>query len=75
MGAFYAPGFNPTSHIAGSLRAMTRKLHTLFSLLLLAAGLSLLAFMVTVEGEPGALPLALVVAGGSWFGLTRLRRS
>lgn len=42
---------------------------------ILAIGLALLAFMVTVEGEPGLLPLLLVLAGGAWLALaqTRLR--
>lgn len=34
------------------------------SLLVLAAGLALVAFMVLNEGELGALPLALVLCGG-----------
>ena len=34
-------------------------------------GLALLTFMVTVEGEPGALPLALVAIGSTWLLLAR----
>ena len=47
------------------------------SMLLLAIGLGLLAMMVTTEGEPGALPLALVLFGGAglWLSLRRKRRS
>jgi len=41
---------------------------------LLLLGLSLLAYMVTVEGEPGALPLALVLAGGGWLAVLVLHR-
>lgn len=33
----------------------------------LAMGLVLLGYMVTVEGEPGALPLGLVLVGGIWL--------
>ncbi|WP_448316693.1 hypothetical protein [Streptomyces sp. CO7] len=36
-------------------------------------GLALMMFMIVTEGEPGALPLALVVLGGAWFVLTRLK--
>jgi hypothetical protein len=46
---------------------------TLFPILVLAIGLALLAFMVTVEGEPGALPLLLITVGGIWYGLARRR--
>lgn len=39
-----------------------------------AAGLALLAWMVTVEGEPGLLPLLLVAAGGTGWLVSRRRR-
>ena len=52
---------------------MKYPMQTLFSSFVLAVGLALLAFMVTVEGEPGALPLALVLGGGIWLGATRWR--
>jgi hypothetical protein len=39
------------------------------------AGLILLTFMIVTEGEPGALPLLLLVLGAAWFALARLRRS
>lgn len=42
--------------------------------LVLAVGLALLVFMVTVEGEPGALPLLLVGIGLGWT-LLRWRRA
>ncbi|MEU3555179.1 hypothetical protein [Streptomyces fragilis] len=38
-------------------------------------GFALMTLMIVTEGEPGALPLALVVLGGAWFGLARLRRA
>ena len=44
------------------------------SALLLVAGLGLLAMMVSTEGEPGALPLALVLVGGVGLWLTRRRK-
>lgn len=43
------------------------------SLLILGIGLVLLVYMVTVEGEPGALPLLLILLGGGWYAITRLR--
>lgn len=45
------------------------------SLLCLAVGLLLLAYMIPVEGEPGALPLALVLVGTiGWFASRRRER-
>ena len=32
-----------------------------------ALGAVLLGYMVSVEGEPGALPLVMVVGGGVWL--------
>jgi hypothetical protein len=56
------------------IRAMKKgNVQTLLSLFVLAAGLGLLAMMITSEGEPGAIPLALILIGGVWFGVTRLR--
>ena len=54
-------------------RYSTLALHTLLASALLLVGLGLVAFMVVVEGEPGALPLLLVVAGGAWLIVTRWR--
>ena len=39
----------------------------------LLIGAALLAFRVTVEGEPGALPLGLLVVGIAWLVVLRLR--
>ena len=39
----------------------------------LLIGAALLAFMVTVEGEPGALPLGMLVVGIAWLVVLRLR--
>jgi hypothetical protein len=41
--------------------------------MIMALGAVLLVFMITVEDEPGALPLALVVGGTAWFLLVRRR--
>ena len=42
---------------------MTPKTQKIASLAVAALGLALLAMMVATEGEPGALPLGLVLAG------------
>ena len=55
----------------GTTRSST--VQTTVAATLLALGLVLLAWMVVVEGEPGALPLALVLAGGGWLALVRRR--
>jgi len=41
---------------------------------LLALGLLLLGYMVAVEGEPGAVPLLLVTAGGAGLAFARGRQ-
>jgi hypothetical protein len=58
-------------------RANFRNICRAISLILLAVGLVLLVFMVKVEGEPGALPLALMLAGtvGSLASCRKPRRS
>lgn len=43
------------------------KLQKLVSLLVTFLGFLLLIFMIVVEDEPGALPLALIVTGITWF--------
>ena len=43
------------------------KLGQVFSLVLLITGLVLLPYMILVEGELGALPLFLVLAGSILF--------
>lgn len=49
------------------------KLHRLISILITIAGIALLAFMVIVEDEPGAIPLLLIIIGTGWFFVTRSR--
>lgn len=36
-------------------------------------GIALLAYMILVEDEPGAVPLGLIVAGTAWFFVARAR--
>ncbi len=50
-----------------------RDLPTTLSALLLALGLVLLVYMVTVEDEPGALPLGLILIGAVWHVVARRR--
>jgi hypothetical protein len=40
---------------------------------IVVVGLVLLGYMVVVEGEPGALPLALIAIGAVWLGVARRR--
>jgi hypothetical protein len=54
-----------------SLRKLA--MHQRLSLLTLAIGFSLLAYMITVEDEPGAIPLALIVLGSGWYYVARRR--
>lgn len=44
-----------------------------FSLATIGLGLALLVYMVTVEDEPGALPLAMIVLGSLWHFVDRTR--
>jgi len=50
-----------------------RKVHALLSALTVLIGVALLIYMVTVEDEPGALPLLLIVVGSGWYLITRNR--
>ena len=50
-----------------------RKVHALLSVLTILIGVALLIYMVTVEDEPGAVPLLLIVVGSGWYLVTRNR--
>lgn len=52
---------------------MTPKTLKTVSLVVAALGLALVVIMVTTEGEPGALPLGLVVLGAIGHGAARWR--
>jgi hypothetical protein len=45
--------------------------HTLISLIIVFLGLVLLIYMISVESEPGAIPLLLIVGGTGWYFITR----
>jgi len=47
------------------------KTHKLISTLLIVIGFVLLAFMILVEDEPGAIPLLLIVSGTGWYLFTK----
>lgn len=49
------------------------KVQLILSALTIALGVLLLVYMVTVEDEPGALPLMLIIAGTGWHLVTRRR--
>ena len=40
------------------------------SLTLTAAGFLLLAYMIIVEDEPGAIPLLMIITGAGWLYVT-----
>lgn len=50
-----------------------RNVQPILSALTFALGVILLIFMITVEGEPGAIPLLLIVLGGGWYLTARAR--
>lgn len=43
------------------------KLSKTLSALTILLGAALMTFMITTEGEPGALPLLLIIIGIGWF--------
>lgn len=46
------------------------KMHRLLSILIAVIGILLMVFMITVESEPGAIPLLLIATGAGWFLIT-----
>ena len=48
-------------------------LHSILSLLTVTTGLVLLAYMISAEGEFGAIPLLLILLGTGWYFFTRTR--
>jgi type IV secretory pathway VirB2 component (pilin) len=49
------------------------KTQTIASLVVLAIGIVLMAGKIHFDSEPGAIPLALVLLGATWFTVTRVR--
>lgn len=50
-----------------------RSVHTVLATLVIVLGVVLLIYMITVEDEPGAIPLLLIVSGTAWLIFARLR--
>jgi hypothetical protein len=48
-------------------------IHTVLATLVVAVALALLIYMITVEGELGALPPMLLALGIGWLAIARLR--
>ena len=53
----------------------SRKLivHTVLSLVTFVLGVAMLIYMITVEDEPGAVPLGLIVLSIGWYLIARAR--
>lgn len=47
------------------------KLSRMLSVLTALLGIALMIYMIIVEGEPGALPLILIIMGIVWFIINR----
>ena len=59
-----------SSRSAGASRVVS----TVLPALTVVLGLVLVLYMITVEGEPGALPLLLTAGGLAWWVAARMRR-
>jgi len=51
--------------------SLKSKWSKILSLLTVFLGFVLLIYMITVEDEPGALPLLLIITGVAWFIISR----
>jgi dipeptide/tripeptide permease len=51
----------------------TQAVHRLLSALILMTGVLLMAYMISVESEPGAIPLFLIVLGTGWYATARFQ--
>ena len=50
------------------------KINLVAPLALTATGLLLLAYMIIVEDEPGAVPLLMIIAGAGWLFVSLKKR-
>jgi len=48
------------------------KTSRLLSTLIILSGALLMIYMITIEDEPGALPLLLIISGAGWFILNQI---
>lgn len=53
--------------------AATATLHRRLSLILVLVGALLMTYMIAQEGEPGGIPVLLLLVGVAWFLITRAR--
>ena len=56
-------------------KSAAQKINTLLPLVTIIIGLILLTYMITVESEPGAIPLFLTLAGSIWYYFARRRNN
>jgi len=47
------------------------KLQKIISVLVTLLGIILLIYMITIEDEPGAIPLLMIVTGSGWYFITK----
>ncbi len=47
----------------------------IFALITVTIGVALLIYMVTVEDEPGALPLMTIIIGAVWYYFSRAKKN
>lgn len=55
----------------GKVISQKLKLSKILSVLTILLGTALMIYMITVEDEPGALPLILIIIGIVWFVINR----
>lgn len=54
-------------------RMDNRTIHTLLSALVTLIGVALMIYMISAEGEPGAVPVLLIAVGTGWYFVARFR--
>lgn len=47
----------------------------IFALITVTVGLALMIYMITVEDEPGALPLLMIIIGAVWYFFARTKKT
>lgn len=46
----------------------------IFALITIAIGLALMIYMITIEDEPGAIPLLMIIVGAVWYFFARAKK-
>lgn len=46
----------------------------IFALITVTVGLALMIYMITVEDEPGAVPLLMIITGAVWYFFARKQK-